>query len=153
MNFRKILVPVDFSKVTESAAGQAFDLARSQGAEVVLLTVINDAFPYPELFSFDTPNDDYYRALRDKALAAMSELVAKFGSGIQVEKIVTRGAPAPMIADFAAKEKVDLIVMSTHGTSGLQHVLLGSVTERVLHHAPCAVLIFRVPGPLTGKGA
>jgi len=145
MNFRKILIPVDFSSVTEPAVHHGCALAKNLNAAVVLLTVVDDTFPYPELFSIDTPNEDFYRTLRDKALASMDTLLAKHGAGLAADRVVTRGKPVQAICDFAASEKVDLIVMSTHGTSGLQHALLGSVTERVLHHTPCPVLIFRNP--------
>lgn len=148
MKFRRILVPIDFSATTLPTVREAFDLARKDGAAVILLTVLDDHFPLPEIFSMDTPNEDYYAAVRDRTISGLKGLIAHHGEGIEVETVVTRGRPPAVIVDFAAREGVDLIVMSTHGTSGLEHALLGSVTERVLRRASCPVLVLRaVAGP------
>jgi nucleotide-binding universal stress UspA family protein len=145
MKFKKILVPVDFSSVTDRSVEQAFDLARSQGASVLLITVVDDSFPYPEIFAIDLPGEDYHRSLRDRAKQGMKDLVARFGEGVPAETVVAKGRPAQVIVDMARAEGIDLIVMSTHGSTGIQHVLLGSITERVLHHAVCPVLVLRPP--------
>lgn len=145
MEIRKILIPIDFSPVTESAVREGADLARRYKASIVLLTAIDDTFPHPELFSLDLPNEDFYRTLRHRAEERMATLIASCCQGVQIDHVVARGRPAKVIVEFAEAEKIDLIVMSTHGTGGWSHVLLGSVTERVLGVAPCPVLVLRVP--------
>jgi len=141
--FARILVPVDFTDVTARPLG----LAGASTARVTLLAVVDDSFPNPDILSFQLPWADYHRHLRDEARARMERLRAEAGGGERVEVCVVRGHPARAIVTFAEEERCDLIVMATHGTRGLQHALLGSVTDKVVRQVRCPVLVVRLYDP------
>ncbi len=145
--FGRILVPVDFTDVTARPLRLALGLAGSPAARVTLLAVVDDSFPNPDILSFQLPWADYHRHLRDEARARMERLRAEAGGGANVEVCVVRGHPARAIVAFAQQEKCDLIVMATHGTRGLQHALLGSVTDKVVRQVHCPVLVVRLNDP------
>ena len=73
----------------------------------------------------------------------LKKQAAAFGGASPAETVCLTGRPWHVICDWAAEKKVDLIVMPTHGHSGLRHILMGSVAERVTHKAPCPVLVVR----------
>jgi nucleotide-binding universal stress UspA family protein len=145
--FRKILVPVDFTDVTARPLALALDLAGAPAGRVVLLTVVDDSFPNPDILSFQLPWADYHRHLRDEAQRRLEELTREVSGAGGVEICVVRGHPARTIVRFAIEEACDLIVMATHGTRGLQHALLGSVTDKVIRQVHCPVLVVRLHDP------
>jgi nucleotide-binding universal stress UspA family protein len=145
--FRKVLVPEDFNDLAARPLEIAVELARAGAGTVVLFSVVDDSFPNPDIMSFQLPWADYHRHLRDEAVSRLEELKRLHGGGPGVEVVVVRGQPARAIVEFAEAEKCDLIVMATHGTSGLHHALVGSVTRKVIHHATCPVMIVRLPPP------
>jgi nucleotide-binding universal stress UspA family protein len=146
MEFRKILVPVDFSKYSEEALQQAIELAKAFGSELHLLHCyqINPAAvsPYgiviPENFEHDVRMAALRRLAewRDKAIAA----------GCKVQEHISAHFPTEEIAAVAEQIGADLIVMGTRGLTGIKHVLLGSVAERTIRIAPCPVLTVKCPG-------
>ena len=142
--FEKILVPVDFSDPTPRPLKLALELAHAGRGRVVLLSVVDDSFPNPDILSFQLPWADYHRHLRAEAERRLRELCTQGGGGGEVEICVARGHPARTIVRFAAEENCDLIVMATHGTRGLQHALLGSVTDKVIRQVHCPVLVVRL---------
>lgn len=144
--FRKILVPVDFNDLTRRTLDLAVGLARASSGRVVLFTVVDDSFPNPDILSFQLPWADYHRHLRDEAMHRLEGLRHEAGAEREVEVCVVRGNPARMIARFAEEEGCDLVVMATHGASGLHHALVGSVTRKVLHLATVPVLVVRLDG-------
>ncbi len=82
--------------------------------------------------------------MRDEAEKGLSKLVADiFGGAARIRTLVKDGRPAEVICQTASEEKVDAILMPTHGHSGLKHALLCSVTEKVVRHASCSVLVVR----------
>lgn len=137
---KKILAPTDYSELSCVGLGRAFETAHESGAELIVLHVIDmshDWFgkhenlgPVRTLMSEQTEFLDKF--LREK--------FATFMNLVEVRQKVELGAAHVNIADLAAREAVDLVIMSTHGRTGLDHILLGSVTERVIAHAPCPVL-------------
>jgi nucleotide-binding universal stress UspA family protein len=146
--FARILVPVDFTDLTPRPLHLALELAGTAGeGRVTLLAVVDDSFPNPDILSFQLPWADYHRHLRDEARSRMERLKAEVGGGSQVEVCVVRGHPARAIVAFAEAERCDLIVMATHGTRGLQHAILGSVTDKVIRQVSCPVLVVRLHGP------
>ncbi len=142
--FVRILVPVDFTDVTARPLRLALGIAEHYVARVTLLAVVDDSFPNPDILSFQLPWADYHRHLRDEARLRMERLRAEAGAGENVEICVVRGHPARAIVAFAEEEKCDLIVMATHGTRGLQHAILGSVTDKVIRQVRCPVLVVRL---------
>lgn len=140
---KKILVPIDFSDCAKKALQYAIPFAEQHSAEIVLLYVApSPAYAGGEYGIIDTSamNAELTTA-GEKRLEtfATEELRAK----VPVETMVRTGSPTAEIIDVASKVPADIIVISTHGYSGLKHVLLGSVAEHVVRHAPCPVLVVR----------
>jgi universal stress protein A len=142
---KKILVPVDFSENSKKGLAYAVAFSREFGAHVVLMTVVE-----PQIYPVDTiiiPP-----AMEDGTLVAVEaarEGIRNLRNTVDLpaamveEPVVVTGRPYAEIVQEAARHGVDLIIMSTHGYTGLKHVYLGSVTERVVRHAPCPVLVVR----------
>ena len=138
---KKILAPTDFSERSLSGVRYALNLAREIGAEVTAYYVVcPDEFIRYEL--------EHVRPLLLQKTLAHSRarlaefLAAHFGLS-NLEQEVELGTPEERIVDKAAREKFDLIVISTHGRTGLAHVLMGSVTEAIIRRAPCPVISIR----------
>lgn len=147
MDIKTILVPTDFSDYAEYAYKWALGLAANCNAKVVLFhatpTMSHLAFPesvyYPDLARMEPE-------LIVDAEKRVTEFAAKKGtSSVPVETRVSLGEPMWEICRMAEHEHADLIVMGTHGRTGLSHVVLGSVAERVVRHASCPVLVARLP--------
>ncbi len=141
--FSRILVPQDFTNVARRPLKLAGELAAVTNGEVVVLSVVDDSFPNPDVFSFQMPWADFHRHLRDVATRRLNALVEQVGvPGARVQ--VVRGKPAAKIVEYAAEDRCDLIVMATQGTRGLRQALLGSIARRVVHEAPCPVMLVRL---------
>ena len=141
LRIKSILVPLDFSPPSKKALGYAVAVARQFKAKLTLLHVVEPIATPDFAPSFPLVMED------DKLIAAAkNELghvvkATRVPRGI-VEKILVRfGRSFHEIADAARTRKADLIIISTHGYTGLKHAVLGSTTERVVRHAPCPVLV------------
>ncbi len=142
----RILVPIDFSTHSERALRYATMLASRFGASLELLHVVEDPVMYgswgPEVF---VPNiAELMQAVTtdaEKRLEGMK--VAPATAGVKVETSVIVGRAPHRITEYARSSGVDLIVMGTHGRTGLSHVLMGSVAEGIVRHAHCPVLTMR----------
>jgi nucleotide-binding universal stress UspA family protein len=146
----RILVPVDFSAHSEKALRFAATLANKFGARLSLLHVIEDPFVtgawQSEAFIPNIP--ELLNDLTKAAEAHLHDLKKDLAAhGFVVETAVIIGKPSRAIVEHAATGHFDMIVMGTHGRSGLQHALMGSVAERVVQKAPCAVLTVRETVP------
>jgi nucleotide-binding universal stress UspA family protein len=145
--FKHILVPLDGSEHSERAVEPALSLAGQYSARMTLLTVILQ-FPASQ-FYVPTPNQ---QADHDGRQYLEDVRVRKMGAASVPVDIVTKsGAPAESIAEFALDSQVDLIIMSTHGTTGTRYSL-GSTAWKVLQEAPCPVLLLPVKPP-SSRGA
>lgn len=149
--FRKILLPLDSSDLAEYALAPAIRLAQQANGELCLLhvlerhtvlvpegpDVLGHTLYYPEMV--------YKRAemLARNYLDGLQSELAREHANVTWRFLLQEGDPAARIVDTAVNEQVDLIVMSTHGYSGVTRWVLGSVAEKVLRHAPCPVLIVR----------
>ncbi|OPY31109.1 MAG: Universal stress protein [Methanomassiliicoccales archaeon PtaU1.Bin124] len=142
--YHKILIPTDGSEYTKAATLHGLQLAKMTGAEVTALFVIDDA-PYLNV-AWGLSFPDLSRVLEDEAKKAMV-FVKTEGErlGVKVITSIKRGPPASTIIDDSAN--FDLIVMGTLGRSGVSHLLLGSVAEKVVRFAKCPVLVVRHPHP------
>lgn len=142
---RRMLVPTDFSPASDIAFTYAVDTAVQHAASIHLLTVIDDssfASAFPDGFYVELPG--VRTELIEEAtrrLKTMAETCTQ--AGVTVTTEVAVGRPARIITETATARGTDLIVMGTHGRSGFAHLLLGSVAERVVRTAPCAVLTVR----------
>jgi len=141
---RRILVPVDFSEHSERALEHAIGLAKVFGAEIELLHSY-EVTPIVTLYGVGYP-ETLDRDLREAATRRLAEWCEKVQTeAVPVRQHVVPSFPAEAIVDQAGELDVDLIVMGTRGLSGLRHVMLGSVAERVLRRAPCPVLTVKEP--------
>ena len=143
MKITKILAPTDLSKLSRAAARYAMEMALTQEGEVIIYNVISEDGEW-----FDKDDElNPAKALIPKQKQRLAEFVkescAEFLGKVKLQEIVEVGVPYKEIVRKAEEEKADMIVMSTHGRTGLEHLMLGSVTEKVLAHAPCPVLSIR----------
>ena len=143
MSIRSILVPLDFSETSAKALRYAAALAEEFQAKIDLLYVMEPvslpefAGAYPGAFA----NDELVTACKRNLAKSANE--CEVNGELIAELRVRRGPPHREIIDAARELNADLIVIGTHGYSGLQHVMVGSVTERVVRSAPCPVLVVR----------
>lgn len=139
--YDKILVPTDGSEGMEQVIDHACQLAESHGAAVHALYVANTA-SLSDL-PMETSWEGVSSALRQQGERAIEE-VEEFAGEIPCETALVDGSPAKEIVSYAAEEDCDLITMGTHGRSGVDRLLLGSVAERVVRTAPVPVTTIRV---------
>jgi nucleotide-binding universal stress UspA family protein len=147
-SIKKILVPTDFSEGSEEAVQYAAMMARRLRAHVVLIHVIQPyAYAMTETFNVV----DHYTALKmiaEPMLAQARKGLQK--EGLTVETDLLNGVAHREILEKARRTGADLIVMGTHGRSGVDHLLLGSVAEKVVRMSPCPVLTVRTAAKAAG---
>lgn len=149
MKFERILLPTDFSEHARHAKDYAVALAREFGAELLVIHVVQ---LYSYVVDFGMENARQYEAISGTLQKLLDGLLEELAAEpIQVTGRLVQGDPTAEIVRVATDEACDLIVMGTHGRGALEHVLLGSVAERVVRKAPCPVLTVRLPGH--GAGA
>jgi nucleotide-binding universal stress UspA family protein len=137
---KRILVPIDFSAHSTQALSYAITMAQKLQARVILLHVIYT----PSLAGADLTMQ--MATINNAAQQAMDECWQQVQTaGVQGERSICQGNPWQEIVAKAKEFQVDLIIMGTHGRTGLQHVFLGSVAEKVIRLAPCPVLVARTP--------
>lgn len=142
--FQKILCPVDFSEHSKAALRMARDLAREHGGRLTVLHVVEPILYPVEYGMAPVPAEDLETTVTRNARERLEELVKEEVGGEPVETRVVFGAAWQEICRIAEEEGFDLIVLATHGLTGLKHLLLGSVAERVVRHAPCPVLTVKL---------
>lgn len=142
---RRILHPSDFSKASRAAFAKAMAMARADRAELILAHVvtfpspiIGDGYVSPKLY------DDLMRSMRGQGQKQLDKLVARArAGGVRARGLLLDGMPAEAINRAARAKRADLIVIGTHGRTGLARLFMGSVAERVVGGAPCPVLTVR----------
>ena len=147
IDLHRILVPTDFSKYSQSALAYAVAFAEKFNADLYLLHVVQDlALFIPDMVTVTPPLTPTVKQLTDAVQVAFDQVARENHlERVRLHREVREGAPFYEIIRFAKEADIDLIVMGTHGHSGLAHVLLGSVTEKVVRKAPCPVLTVRHP--------
>ena len=141
--FKKILCPIDFSEFTDEILEYALDIAKKYNSELHLIHVIPNLNYFTPYESFFTPEnlivvEKNMEAEVNKDFDAIMKKI-----DIPAKKIIRTGAAFVEIIDYARSESIDLIIIGTHGLTGLEHILIGSVAERVIRKAPCPVLTVR----------
>jgi len=143
--FKTILVATDFSPTSEHALEYARELARSFGSTLHLLHVVPDpvlASAWSEAYAYDlTALGERFRKYAERQLAEKARAIGDVT--LTTEALV--GSPAATIVAAAEDRSADLIVMGTHGRTGVTHLFMGSIAERVVRTAPCPVLTVRQP--------
>jgi universal stress protein A len=148
-NFTRILVTTDFSDSGDHAIGHAFRMAADHGAEVILCHVVETVIApnplYAHYFPADLLNPEIRARAEQDAHAALNERVPRDEALARVPHttLVAHGMPADEIVRTAKEKGADLIVIATHGHTGLKHLFMGSTAERVVRHVHCAVLVVR----------
>lgn len=146
---QRILFPTDFSDYSAHALSYARSLAETFHAELHLLHVVDEAALYWMAMGPNSlPVGPSPQELLTQAEREMQTYVDKHlaNTTVTVVRKVVTGRPFIEIINYARQHNMDLIVIATHGRTGLQHVLLGSVTEKVIRKAPCPVMSVRHPG-------
>ena len=140
VDIKCILVPLDFSEHAAAVLDWAAHLADEHEGRVVLFHAYHLPVEFQQLEGAYLPPDFWanVKAEAEESLNRYAEDLRK--QGVEVEAVVTEGYAATAIVDEAAKQSADLVVIGTHGLSGLKHLLLGSIAERVVQKASCAVL-------------
>lgn len=135
MNIKKILFPTDFSHTGDKALAMAESLARDSGAKILIVHVEEPPTAYG--------GGEMYYGMLEPDLDQLKEMLAKVkpqDANIEHEHHLITGEPADALARFAEENDVDMIVMGTHGRTGLLRLLMGSTAEAVVRRAKCAVL-------------
>jgi nucleotide-binding universal stress UspA family protein len=138
----RILVPIDFSPPSLKALDEAVEFSRPYEAELIIMFAVERPFYESPLLEPDSGAllEHQARAAEEK----LEEICKRLGKrGVTCRTLVEFGVAYQAIVDAAKKVNANLIVMSTHGRTGLAHVLVGSVAERVLQHASCPILLLR----------
>lgn len=145
-DIKKILVPIDFSDYSKGALKYAVNFSKSFNAEMTLIYVVEPVI-YPPDFSMgqiaipsvNTEWDE--RAKHELDKLAREEIP----SGVTVKTLIKTGKPFIEIIETAGELNIDLIIIATHGRTGVEHILFGSTAEKVVRKAPCPVLTLREP--------
>jgi nucleotide-binding universal stress UspA family protein len=140
-----ILCPIDFSENATLALDTALDLARQYRAEVLLLHVATtlgpDQVTYAEAVKELQP-ESHVRRLEEQLRRAVPA-----DAGVPVRCVLREGDPARAVEEVVRSTGCDLVVVGTHGRTGLKHLLMGSIAERIVQFAPCPVLVLKYPHP------
>jgi nucleotide-binding universal stress UspA family protein len=142
---RRILHPTDFSRASGAAFRKALDLAKTSKTELLVVHVlaptvpmVGDAYVSPEVY------EDLAASARAYGKKNLDALVAKAKkAGVRAKSVLLEGVPHEQIARTARRQRADLVVMGTHGRTGLAKLFLGSVAGRVIAIAPCPVMTVR----------
>jgi nucleotide-binding universal stress UspA family protein len=145
IEIRSILAPTDFSAHSEKAVRYGCGLAERLGSELHLVHVLSEILPAgPDPLLMPVMPPEYYTENEARAKETLGRLLnPSWGSPRSLVTAVRWGSPVETIVSYADDHGVDLIVIATHGRTGLSHVLLGSVAERIVREAPCPVLTIR----------
>jgi universal stress protein A len=141
----KILVPIDFSDYSKNALKYATQFAKRFNAKLILIYVVEPII-YPADFSMGQvaiPSTDI--DLHSRAEEELNNLASTIDSSLQVETLIKTGKPFVEINETAKEKDVDLVIIATHGHTGVEHLLFGSTAEKVVRKAPCPVLTLREP--------
>lgn len=153
MTPQHFLVPLDFSDYSTQALNYAMELAHKLQARLTLLHVIQSlsmggddmgvTLPYSYLQDLDAELNRRLESYLERVMAA----------GLNGDKVIVHGSPYQEIVEIAKARQVDLIIMGTHGRTGLRHMLMGSVAEKVVQLASCPVLVTRQPADVARSGS
>jgi len=146
MSMKKILFPTDYSHLSDAALRHATTLARENGATLIIAHVEEPPLAYG--------GGEMYYGIPDPDRAEVERMLGEIkptDSSVPFRHVLLSGDPATEIVKFAADENVDMIVLGTHGRTGLSRVLMGSVAESIVRRAACPVLTFKSDASAAAK--
>jgi nucleotide-binding universal stress UspA family protein len=147
MQIKTILFPTDFSQGARAAMDHAISLAKDYRSKLIILYVIQDISIAEWYIPSSLSATDLMEDMQKSAWNEMDKWVAEVSQTAKdVEKMVVRGVPFVEIIKTAKEKQADLIVIGTHGRTGIDHMLFGSTAEKVVRKAACPVLTVRIPG-------
>jgi nucleotide-binding universal stress UspA family protein len=145
IEFKRILHPTDFSDSGSPSLSAACELASRFGAELHVLHVVQDVASiaaYGVAEAYLPP--EWRTEIREQAEQSLQNVPpAELAGNMKIVRAIAEGSPYFEVVEYARQHAIDLIVMGTHGRTGIPHIFLGSVAERVVREAPCAVLVIR----------
>lgn len=150
-NIKNILLPTDFSSLSLSAASYAIELASQYNAKVHLLHVLEKTFPILTIRSLDLSEEKIIKSIEENAKESLNETLEKIKNetdktDIKIETVIRKGIDYQEITKYAEENEIDVIVIATHGTTGILHTLLGSVAEKVIRYSKKPVLVITPQG-------
>ncbi|GJQ24368.1 hypothetical protein BIY37_03385 [Candidatus Brocadia sapporoensis] len=150
ITLKKILCPIDHSECSYLALKHAISLALKDEAKLYLMHVIDIRLYDTEIYKFSPYNitEINLDKIREDLIKSLPEGTSDV---LEVETIVVKGIPFQEIINAATAIDADLIVIGTHGRTGLSHAVMGSVAEKVVRKAPCPVLTVRIPHSVSRK--
>lgn len=149
--FKKILVPTDYSELSLAAMDYALVFSQVFGSQIYLLHTL-DTIPVLALDTMDlTTENVIYETEKNARNDLHLFVISHVGNIPNLVEVVRRGIAEDQIVKLAKEEQIDLIVMATHGRSGIAHVLMGSVAEKVVQHSPVPVLTVKPGGVQSPK--
>lgn len=139
-NLKKILAPIDFSEYSMEALRGAMELAKDLDGELHIVHVVAPHFALldkmreqaRETLMLEEAEEELARIRKDDC-----------GNSAKVVTQVMVGPPVPKLVEYATQQQIDLILLATHGRTGIEHLMIGSVAEKLARYAPCSVLVFR----------
>lgn len=149
ITLKNILCPVDHSECSYLALKYAISLALKDEAKLYLMHVVDTRLYDTEIYKFSSykPNDIDMSKIREDLMKSLPDGTTDL---LDVETIIVNGVPFNEIISASKEIGADLIVIGTHGRTGLSHIMMGSVAEKVVRKAACPVLTVRMPHPITG---
>jgi nucleotide-binding universal stress UspA family protein len=146
MEIKGILFPTDFSEGSSQALQYAVDLTKKYGAKLYVVHVIYDVAKTAGWYVPHVSVDQMYKDIQEGAKKELEKFgVEALGEVKNIERTVLTGVPHEEVMNFAKKNKIDLIIMGTHGRKGIDRILFGSTAAQIVRFAPCPVLTVRLP--------
>ena len=146
MEIKSILFPTDFSEGSAEALKYAVEFANRYGAKLYVLHVIYDVAKASGWYVPHVSMDAIYKDIQEGARKELDNFAVNELGGLKnIERIVQTGVPYQEIMNCAVKNKVDIIIIGTHGRTGIDRILFGSTAAQVVRNAPCPVLTVRIP--------
>jgi universal stress protein A len=143
MEIKKILCPIDFSEISANALEYAVFLASHHHAELLIFHVVEQLHEFEHYQILVLTPQELSEEMEKQAHEKLTKLTEQIKKTIKVESVVRQGKPFVEIIKEAKEKDMDLIVMASHGRTGVSHMLMGSVAEKVVRKANCPVLIVR----------
>ena len=139
--FTKILVPVDGSDNSYKALEAALVLSEKLGSNISVVNVMEQV-PITHIESEKLLNEllEAYKKENQEILSKCSDIAHQKGT---IKTVLLQGNPAPVILDYSKKENFDLVIMGSRGMGKFKELILGSVSSKIVHHSPCAIMIIR----------